>query len=87
MTTCNYISQKAKLFKHEDFFFLKISVGIKYPDTWILFVLIMALSHLSKQAEVERSFNNNNLVLKGNLKIDSIVARLFINSCMIQKEF
>ena len=40
-----------------------------------------------KQAEVERSFNNNNLVLKGNLKIDSIVARLFINSYMIQKEF
>ena len=38
------------------------------------------------QAEVEKGFNNNFLVLKDNLKIDSIVARRFINSYMIQIE-
>ena len=48
-------------------------------------LLIMTLIH--GQAEVEKGFNNNSfLVLKDNLKIDSIVARRFINSYMIQIE-
>ena len=47
-------------------------------------VLIMTLSH--GQAEGERGFNNNSLVLKDNLKISSIVARRFIHSYMIKKE-
>ena len=48
-------------------------------------LLIMTLIH--GQAEVEKNvFNNNFLFLKYNLKIDSIVARRFINSYMIQIE-
>ena len=47
-------------------------------------VLIMTLSH--GQAEVEKSFNNNSLVLKDDLKIGSIVASNFMNSYVIQKE-
>ena len=46
-------------------------------------ILILTLSH--GQAEVERGFNNNNLVLKDNMSIDSIVARRFMNDYMIQK--
>ena len=83
------IHDKAKLVKRgesriDDFFFQKVKLGIKYPDMSTPLLLIMTLS--PKQTEAERGFNNNSLVLKVNLKIDSIVARHFINSYMIQKE-
>ena len=44
----------------------------------------MTISH--GQIEVERGFDNSSLVLKDNLKIDSIIARRFIYSYMSQKE-
>ena len=83
------IQDKAKLFKRgesriDDFFFQKVKLGIKYPDMSTPLLLIMTLSQ--KQTEAERGFNNNSLVLKVNLKTDSIVARHFVNSYMIQKE-
>ena len=92
---CNFIDndmqliqESAKLFKcgesHIDYFFQKVKKDIKYPDMLTSLVLIVTLSH--GQADVEKGFNNNSLVVKDNLKIDSIVARLFINSYMIQKE-
>ena len=83
------IQENSKLFKRgesctNNLFFQKIKVDIKYPNMWAPLVLIMTLSY--GQIEVERGFNNNRLVLKCNLKVDSIVARHFINSYMIQKE-
>ena len=92
---CNFIDddmllilENAKLFvrgesRIDDFFFQDLKVYKKYPDMSTLLILILTLSH--GQAEVERGFNNNNLVLKDNMSIDSIVARRFMNDYMIQK--
>ena len=82
------ILEIAKLFvrgesRIDDFFFQDLKVYKKYPDMSTLLILILTLSH--GQAEVERGFNNNNLVLKDNMSIDSIVARRFMKDYMIQK--
>ena len=64
----------------DDFFFKTLKVGERYPNLATLMKVVFTLSH--GQASVERGFNDNNLVLKDNLKDNSIVARRFVKNYM-----
>ena len=62
----------------DDFFFQKLGIENSYPSLVIIFKRIFCMSH--GQANVERGFNVNNIVLKDNMGEDTIIVRRFIKN-------
>ena len=80
-----FLSFDRKNQRLDDFFFQSMKVEDKYPDLALVMKIVLTLSH--RQASVEQGFNDNNLVLKQNLKKESITARRLIKNYMSANSF
>ena len=64
----------------DDLFFHDIKVEEMYPELAVIMKIIFTLSH--PQTNVERGFNDNNVVLKQNQKHETVVSRRFLKNYM-----
>ena len=64
--------------RFDDLYFKDFKVHENYPAFSTLLKIIFTLSH--GQASAERGFNDNNVVLKDNISIVSVIARRFLKN-------
>ena len=66
----------------DDFFFIKLDVGKKYPElSKVIIIIILTLSY--GQANIERGFSQNKTVLQQNIKEDSTSSKRIIKDHML----
>ena len=65
----------------DDFFFTKVAVRKKCPELSEVIIFILTLSH--EQADIEKGFSRNKIVLQQNIKGDPIFSKRIIKDHML----